>query len=186
MIPPSAFSPLTARSTVGVVDSPRSITSNPNPLKVLTTSALIISPLILASRPITIFFPFFCRIRPPKAAVNLTTSSGERVSPGFPPIVPLIPEMLLINATDACFNLRYSSRQAQVHKNKVSYKTAERDLLLILPKAPVPWPQYRRLIPRQAVPSPAIGSGNGSIPPFTTSSILNGTKKKQPILFTVS
>src|ERR1700722_2833848 len=152
MIPPSAFSPLTARSTVGVVDSPRSITSNPNPLKVLTTNALIISPLILASRPITIFFPLFCRIRPPKAAVNLTTSSGDRVSPGFPPIVPLIPEILLINATDSCFNMRCSSRQAQVHKNKVSYKSAERDLPLILPKAPDPWPPFRQQIPPQAAP----------------------------------
>jgi hypothetical protein len=35
----------------------------------------------------------------PKAAVYITTSNGERDSPGFPPIVPLIPEMLLISAT---------------------------------------------------------------------------------------
>jgi hypothetical protein len=34
----------------------------------------------------------------PNAAVYFTTSNGVRDSPGFPPIVPLIPEMLLINA----------------------------------------------------------------------------------------
>jgi hypothetical protein len=34
----------------------------------------------------------------PKAAVYFTTSNGLSDSPGFPPIVPLIPEMLLINA----------------------------------------------------------------------------------------
>jgi len=34
----------------------------------------------------------------PKAAVYFTTSNGDSDSPGFPPIVPLIPEMLLINA----------------------------------------------------------------------------------------
>lgn len=34
----------------------------------------------------------------PKAAVYFTTSKGLSDSPGFPPIVPLIPEMLLINA----------------------------------------------------------------------------------------
>src|ERR1700748_940978 len=37
-------------------------------------------------------------------------SRGDRFSPGRPPIVPLIPEMLLINATGARFN---------EHKNKV-------------------------------------------------------------------
>jgi hypothetical protein len=39
----------------------------------------------------------------------MTTSSGESDSPGFPPIVPLIPEMLLINATGeflACQNYK--------------------------------------------------------------------------------
>jgi hypothetical protein len=34
----------------------------------------------------------------PKAAVYFTTSNGVSDSPGFPPIVPRIPEMLLINA----------------------------------------------------------------------------------------
>lgn len=35
----------------------------------------------------------------PKAAAYLTTSNGESDSPGFPPIVPLMPDILLINAT---------------------------------------------------------------------------------------
>jgi len=35
----------------------------------------------------------------PNAAVNLTISTGVRLVPGVPPRVPLIPEILLINAT---------------------------------------------------------------------------------------
>ena len=35
----------------------------------------------------------------PNAAVNFTISTGVRLVPGVPPIVPLIPEILLINAT---------------------------------------------------------------------------------------
>jgi hypothetical protein len=35
----------------------------------------------------------------PKAAVNFTISTGDRFSPGIPPIVPRMPDMLLINAT---------------------------------------------------------------------------------------
>jgi len=35
----------------------------------------------------------------PNAAVNFIISTGVRLVPGVPPIVPLIPEMLLINAT---------------------------------------------------------------------------------------
>jgi hypothetical protein len=35
----------------------------------------------------------------PNADVNFTISKGDKVSPGLPPIVPLMPEMLLINAT---------------------------------------------------------------------------------------
>jgi hypothetical protein len=35
----------------------------------------------------------------PKEAVYFTTSSGDNVSPDLPPIVPLIPEILFINAT---------------------------------------------------------------------------------------
>ena len=33
-----------------------------------------------------------------KAAANFTISTGERLSPGFPPIVPLIPEIDFISA----------------------------------------------------------------------------------------
>ena len=35
----------------------------------------------------------------PNADVNFTISTGVRLVPGVPPIVPLIPEILLINAT---------------------------------------------------------------------------------------
>jgi hypothetical protein len=35
----------------------------------------------------------------PNAAVNFIMSIGVRLVPGVPPIVPLIPEILLINAT---------------------------------------------------------------------------------------
>jgi hypothetical protein len=35
----------------------------------------------------------------PNAAVNFIMSTGVRLVPGVPPIVPLIPEILLINAT---------------------------------------------------------------------------------------
>jgi hypothetical protein len=34
----------------------------------------------------------------PNAAENFTISTGVRFSPGNPPMVPLIPDMLLINA----------------------------------------------------------------------------------------
>jgi hypothetical protein len=40
----------------------------------------------------------------PNAAENLTISSGVRFSLGLPPIVPLMPEMLLVNATKKRFN----------------------------------------------------------------------------------
>jgi hypothetical protein len=39
-------------------------------------------------------------IQVPYAAVNFTISSGVRFSLGLPPIVPRIPEILLINATE--------------------------------------------------------------------------------------
>ena len=35
----------------------------------------------------------------PNADANFTISIGVRDSPGFPPMVPRMPEMLLINAT---------------------------------------------------------------------------------------
>ncbi len=60
IIPPLAFSIGTAISTVGVVDSPRSITSIPKPQRVEVTKLEIISPEIRASRPITtLIFPVF-------------------------------------------------------------------------------------------------------------------------------
>jgi hypothetical protein len=39
----------------------------------------------------------------PKAAVNLTMSVGVNESPGFPPIVPRIPEIDFINVTGFIF-----------------------------------------------------------------------------------
>ncbi len=42
---------------------------------------------------------FFSLIQLPYAAAKFTMSTGVKFSPGFPPIVPLIPEMLFINAT---------------------------------------------------------------------------------------
>jgi hypothetical protein len=48
----------------------------------------------------TIFFPLFLSFTQlPNAAANLTISRGVRFSPGLPPIVPLIPEILLIKGT---------------------------------------------------------------------------------------
>src|SRR6185369_11796162 len=84
---------------VGVVERPRSTTFNPKPSNVLLTKLLTISPEILASRPITIFFPprFFTQV--PKAAANFTTSTGVSASLGLPPIVPRMPEMDFINVT---------------------------------------------------------------------------------------
>jgi hypothetical protein len=43
-----------------------------------------------------------------KAAVNFVISTGVRLFPEFPPIVPLIPDMLLISATLCCFLLMVS------------------------------------------------------------------------------
>ena len=52
------------------------------------------------SLPITTLWPLPDRnSQVPKADVNRTISNGVRPDPGFPPMVPLMPEMLLINAT---------------------------------------------------------------------------------------
>ena len=61
IIPPCASSIGTATSTVGVVESPKLITSIPSPIRVDTTRSEIIAPEMRASRPITtrIFFPGF-------------------------------------------------------------------------------------------------------------------------------
>ena len=62
-----------------------------------------IGPLILPSLPTTIFL-FSAEINfRPNAAVYFTMSNGDKVSPGFPPIVPRMPEILLINATGDFF-----------------------------------------------------------------------------------
>ena len=55
--------------------------------------------LILPSLPITIFLWEAAFREVANAAVNLRMSKGVRFSPGFPPIVPLIPEILFINGT---------------------------------------------------------------------------------------
>jgi hypothetical protein len=72
----------------------------PSEMSVLTTRLFTIGPLIRPSLPITTFLlPVFLTSQDPKADVNLTISSGDKESPGFPPMVPLIPEILFINAT---------------------------------------------------------------------------------------
>jgi hypothetical protein len=44
----------------------------------------------------------------PYAAENLTTSTGVRFSLGLPPMVPLIPEILLINDMCYCLVCKYT------------------------------------------------------------------------------
>jgi hypothetical protein len=58
-------------------------------------------PLIRPSRPITTFgeLLFLLNSQLPYAAVNFTISSGVKLFAVLPPIVPRIPDMLLINAT---------------------------------------------------------------------------------------
>ena len=87
---------MTAISVVGVEAIPASMTSAPQAVSVPVTRASTISPDILASRPTTIL-----GLRPftvadtccAYAVVNLTMSMGVRASPGFPPTVPLIPDI---------------------------------------------------------------------------------------------
>ena len=101
IIPPSALASVTAISTVGVVESPKSRTSAPILNKVPETRLFTISPEILASLPKIIFnfsFPERSFKKIINAAVNLTMSMGLKPSPGFPPIVPLIPDIDFINA----------------------------------------------------------------------------------------
>lgn len=106
MIPPAAPSAGTAISTVGVVDRPKSTTSMPIPFNVAQTRSEIIFPEGLASRPTTTFLLPSVRIIRAKAAVNFTTSKGVRASPLLPPIVPLIPDIDLINVTRVEFKVQ--------------------------------------------------------------------------------
>ena len=100
MIPPSAPLMRTASSVVGVVAKPMFITSAPIPISVPHTTFLTIGPEMRASRPTTIFSFFSGCLRAMKVAyaeTNLTMSSGFRVSPARPPIVPRMPEIDLIS-----------------------------------------------------------------------------------------
>jgi hypothetical protein len=68
------------------------------------------APEIRASRPTTILsllFPEFCFAHVAYEAVNFTTSSGLNPSPGFPPIVPRIPEIDFIKVTFLLFMLSW-------------------------------------------------------------------------------
>jgi hypothetical protein len=97
-MPPPACSFGTAISTVGVVDKPKSTTSIPRPVKVDITIFEIISPDIRASLPtITLASAPEFNNHVPYAEANLTVSRGVKLSPGLPPIVPLIPEIDFIN-----------------------------------------------------------------------------------------
>ena len=100
MMPPSASAMVTASSVVGVVARPMSMTSNPIPMSVPQTMLLTISREMRASLPTTTFLflaiPLLCR-KVAYAVVNFTMSSGLSVSPAWPPIVPLMPEMDLIS-----------------------------------------------------------------------------------------
>ena len=51
----------------------------------------------------------------PKAEVNFTTSSGDKFSPGFPPIVPLIPDIDFIKDTSGVGYVR-SFKKLQRYK----------------------------------------------------------------------
>ena len=75
-------------------------TSNPMPVRVPTTTLHTISPERRESRPTTMVFDVLVVVRRMNVAyadVNLTRSSGVSESPAGPPIVPLIPEIDLIN-----------------------------------------------------------------------------------------
>jgi hypothetical protein len=54
----------------------------------------------------------------PNAAVNFIMSTGVRLVPGVPPIVPLIPEILLINATTNSSKVNDYIRLNRDSKNK--------------------------------------------------------------------
>ncbi|MPN04603.1 hypothetical protein SDC9_151846 [bioreactor metagenome] len=112
MIPPDADSFTTAISVVGVVAIPTSTTSQPIPVRVPVMILCTILPDIRASLPTTIFglaFPVEFLINRAYADANFTMSTGVRLSPTRPPIVPLIPDMDLISviALYDCDSNRY-------------------------------------------------------------------------------
>jgi hypothetical protein len=55
----------------------------------------------------------------PNAAVNFIMSTGVRLVPGVPPIVPLIPEILLINATTNSSKVNYYIRLIRIAKIRI-------------------------------------------------------------------
>ena len=65
---------------------------------------LTMDPLSRPSLPTTTLVGAFCSfIHTARAAVQSTTSAGVRLSPAFPPMVPLIPDIDFINVTYLCF-----------------------------------------------------------------------------------
>ena len=57
-------------------------------------------------------YPLLARVQVPNAEANLTMSTGVNPAPGFPPIVPLIPEIDFINATTYFLDSKYRSRKS--------------------------------------------------------------------------
>jgi hypothetical protein len=99
MMPPAAPDSVTAISAVGVVVRPISRTSIPIARRVPDIRSLTIPPETLASLPMIneqglLPFPFLMKVAKPE--VNFTISGGVSPSPGFPPMVPLIPDIDLM------------------------------------------------------------------------------------------
>ena len=106
MMPPSVPAKRTASSVVGVDASPHLTTSTPQAASVPHTSCSTMGPLIRASRPTTTLnLPAFgdacLRILSQYAYVNLTMSTGVRLSPQAPPTVPRMPEIDLMSVIGA-------------------------------------------------------------------------------------
>ena len=68
-----------------------------------------------------------------------TTSNGVRDSPGFPPMVPLIPEMLLINAKFKILRMR-NYKIKPVSSTKYDCKLVFIDLMLFVNFLDIPFP----------------------------------------------
>ena len=103
IIPPSAFSKMTAISVVGVEAYPALMTSTPQESNVPQTTCSTISPDMRASLPTTTLYlspsglGLLSLSFTQYAYTNFTMSTGVRASPGAPPIVPRIPEMDLMS-----------------------------------------------------------------------------------------